>query len=252
MINSLKDSSSFKDSKPNTSFKKFLLDKIPNIYNNETEFPLKGRLYDFKVNNYLLEINPTATHNANFNPFNVEKGGLKIDYHIKKSRGAYLSGYQCICIWDWDNWDKIIKLITPEPKVENFIIKEVEIEETKEFLNDNHIFGYIEDDIRLGVYVNNKLISILTLEKIEENKYNILRIYNENYLSDLINYFISNYNPSSIYYICNLDKYIPDNFIKLGFKLIDKDYNIYNVRISTNRDVEIYGAGLKYYKWYKN
>lgn len=232
----------------NIKFKNYL--NLNNIEFRE-EYWLNRKYFDIKINNYLLELNPGATHNINWSPYNAEKG-LDKDYHINKSKLAYNNNFQCICIWDWDDWDKIIKLITPESKVENFIIKEVEIEEAKEFLNNNHIFGYIEDNIRLGIYVNDNLTSILTLEKIEENKYNILRIYNETYLSDLINYFISNYNPSSIYYICNLDKYIPDNFIKLGFKLIDKDYNIYNVHISTNRDVEIYGAGLEYYEWCKN
>lgn len=240
------------NSKINQEFEKYLQNrKIKYIREKTLHKEDKSfNKYDFQINNYLLELNPSATHNSNFKPYG-DKLGISKNYHINKSKLAYDNGLQCICIWDWDNWDKIIKLITPELKVENFIIKEVEVEEAKEFLNNNHIFGYIEDIIRLGVYINDNLTSLLTLKKIEENKYNILRIYNENYLSDLINYFISNYNPSSIYYICNLDKYIPNNFIKLGFKLIDKGYNIYNVHISTNRDVEIYGAGLEYYEWCK-
>lgn len=206
--------------------------------------------YDFIVDKYLLEINPSITHNINFKPYG-DKLGLSKDYHINKSKLAYDNGYQCICIWDWDNWDKILKLIFPEPKVENFSIRGLNKEETKKFLDNNHVFGHIDNDISLGVFAEDKLVSILTLEKLIGDKYNILRIYNENYLPDLINYFISNYSPSSIYYICNLDKYVPTNFIHLGFKLKDKDYNIYNVNIDSNNNVNIYGAGLEYYRWRK-
>ena len=242
----------YKNSKPNLNFNDYLVLNAPN-YNSDKdrEFILKNRSYDFKINNYLLEINPSATHNSSWSPYNKNRKGLSKDYHINKSKLAYDNGYQCICIWDWDDWDKILKLISPEPRVENFSIRELNNEETKEFLDNNHVFGYIDNNISLGVFAEDKLVSILTLEKLIGDKYNILRIYNENYLPDLINYFISNYNPSSIYYVCNLDKYVPTNFINLGFKLKGKDYNIYNVNVSSNNNVDIYGAGLEYYEWRK-
>ena len=240
------------NSKTNQKFKAYLQSK--NIIHDIEKYLYREdgsfMKYDFIIKNYLLELNPTATHNSTFKPYG-DKKGISKDYHYNKSKLAYDNGFQCICIWDWDDWDKILKLISPEPKVDNFSIKEINIEEAKNFLDNNHIFGYVEDDIRLGVFIEDKLVSILTLEKLSENSYNILRIYNENYLLDLINYFVSNYNPSSIYYVCNLDKYVPDNFIKLGFELKDKDYNIYNIHINSNADVEIYGAGLEYYEWCK-
>lgn len=240
------------NSKTNQKFKAYLQSK--NIIHDIEKYLYREdgsfMKYDFIIKNYLLELNPTATHNSTFKPYG-DKKGISKDYHYNKSKLAYNNNYQCIHIWDWDNWDKILKLISPEPKIDNFSVKEINIEEAKEFLDNNHIFGYVEDDIRLGVFIEDKLVSILTLEKLSENSYNILRIYNENYLLDLINYFVSNYNPSSIYYVCNLDKYVPDNFIKLGFELKDKDYNIYNIHINSNADVEIYGAGLEYYEWCK-
>ena len=244
-----KRSNSSINSKINIKFKEFL--ELKNIIFRDG-FGLGGKHYDIKINNYLLELNPTATHNINWSIYNKEEGVSK-DYHYNKSRIAYNNNYQCIHIWDWDDWDKIIKLISPEDKSNNFSIKEINEEESKEFLESNHIFGYVESNIRIGIYnKENNLISILTLEEIEPNIYNILRIYNENYLPDLINYFINNYNPSSIYYLCNFDKYIPDNFKKLGFELIDKDENIYSVTLNNSNNVEIYGAGLEYYKWCKN
>ena len=239
------------NSKTNQKFKAYLQSK--NIVHDIEKYLYRENgsfmKYDFVINNYLLELNPTATHNSTFKPYG-DKKGISKDYHYNKSKLAYDNNYQCIHIWDWDDWDKIIKLISPEDKINNFSIREIDEAESKEFLENNHIFGYVKSNIRIGIYNNeNKLISILTLEEIEPNIYNILRIYNENYLPDLINYFINNYNPSSIYYLCNLDKYIPDNFKKLGFKLIDKDENIYSVTLNNSNNVEIYGAGLEYYKW---
>lgn len=92
-----------------------------NNFSYEMEFVLEGFSYDFKVENILIEINPTYTHNAIGNCFGKakEKG-----YHYSKSKIAIKHGYICICIWDWDNWNSIIKLIKrPNLKMEYVGIK---------------------------------------------------------------------------------------------------------------------------------
>lgn len=65
--------------------------------------------YDFKFDNVLIELNPIITHNSTFNIF----GDPPLDplYHYNKTKLALNNDYKCICIWDWDNIDEVIKLI---------------------------------------------------------------------------------------------------------------------------------------------
>lgn len=91
-----------------------LLDK--NSIEYEQEFVLGYYAYDFKINNILIEINPTYTHSIQENHFGSHKE--KYD-HYNKSKIAKDNGYICLCVWDWDNWQDIINLIKqPNLKME--------------------------------------------------------------------------------------------------------------------------------------
>lgn len=81
----------------------------------EQEFALEGFAYDFKIDNLLVEINPTYTHNIYYNHFGKVKDK---NYHYVKSKVARKNNYICIHVWDWNNWDKIINLIKQKDKLQ--------------------------------------------------------------------------------------------------------------------------------------
>lgn len=87
------------------------------------EFKIENYSYDFKIKDtdYLVEINPTYTHNSYYNHFGKVKDK---NYHHDKTKFAFDNNYICICVWDWDDWNKIIKLI----KQNNIKIKETKIQ----------------------------------------------------------------------------------------------------------------------------
>ncbi len=95
-----------KDSKPNLEFAE-LLDK--NNISYEREYRIGHYFYDFKVNDFLIEINPTITHNSRLNIY----GGDALDknYHYDKTNVAKCNGFVCICVWDWTNKNKIIDVL---------------------------------------------------------------------------------------------------------------------------------------------
>ena len=66
--------------------------------------------YDFYLPDYnlLVEINPTFSHSTVSNCFNwsVEK-----EYHYNKTKLAKQNGYNCICIWDWDDKEAVVQAI---------------------------------------------------------------------------------------------------------------------------------------------
>ena len=176
--------------------------------------------YDFKIDNILIEINPYSTHSSK----QIEK-----DYHLRKSKVAKENGYHCIHVWDWDNIDAIINLLKRKEEsigARKCIVKEVSIKEAKLFLNKYHIQGYAKDDIRLGLYHKDELVSIMTFGKPRYNKnfeYELVRYCSSVNItggsSKLFKHFLNMYNPKSICSYCDLSKFKGETYSLLGFKL---------------------------------
>lgn len=81
----------------------------------EFEFNNNGKItnyfYDFYLPDYNLaiEINPTFSHSVKPN----QLGWCVPDkeYHYNKTKLANQNGYQCICIWGWDDKEAIVRAI---------------------------------------------------------------------------------------------------------------------------------------------
>ena len=211
------------------------------LYNNlegEREFNLGKYSYDFKINNILIEINPTITHNSTWSPFDIKDK----KYHYNKTKYAADNGYRCINIWDWDDIDKIIYLLTPKEKIyaRKCIIKEVPKEEAKIFINKYHLQGYAKDSIRIGLYYNNELVSIMTFDKPR---------YNRNYEYELVRYCSSKniiggaeklfkcFSNNSIISYCDLSKFNGITYNKLGFELKNISISKHWYNISTKQHI---------------
>ena len=65
----------------------------------QKEFRLENYSYDFKINRYLIEIDPSIIHNSTFSVFKNVKPKDKY-YHQNKSKVAQKYGYRCIHIFD--------------------------------------------------------------------------------------------------------------------------------------------------------
>lgn len=211
-----------KHSYPNECFARLL--DLNNIKYTR-EFPLESKSYDFKVGNTLVEINPTITHNVTWSPF-----GVPIDkfYHKNKTDIATRNGYRCIHIWDWDNVDKIISLFKERRKLfaRNCEIKEVSKSDSIKFIDQYHLQGYAKDSIRLGLYNNDELVSIMTFGKPRYNRnyqYELIRYCSSCNIvggaEKLFSYFNKKYSPKNIISYCDLSKFSGLTYEKLGFKL---------------------------------
>lgn len=219
-----------KHSQPNEQFAR-LLDLKGIKY--EREFILDNKSYDFKVDNKLIEINPLITHNVNFNPFNKEHNyeGLNKNYHLNKSKLAKENGYQCIHVWQWDDLDKIIKLLQNREIIygRKCAVKEVPLKEAKNFINTYHIQEYHSARVKIGLYYNNELVSIMTFGKPRFNKnyeWELIRYCSSKNIiggaNKLFKYFISKYKPSSIISYCDNSKFSGQVYSDLKFILINK------------------------------
>ena len=211
------------NSTANIEFEDLLL---KNNIKYEREFPIGSYSYDFKVGNYLIEIDPYPTHNSTWGIRNNPPKSS--NYHKQKSTLAKEKGYFCIHKFDWDEGQKIVKILDLKKRIgaRECEVKEVPKDLAKEFLNIHHLQGYAQDTIRLGLYYENNLVSIMTFGKPRYNKkydYELIRycsIINITGGSErLFSHFVKTHEPVSVISYCDESKFSGNTYIKLGFKL---------------------------------
>lgn len=221
-----------RDSYPNRCFKSKL--ETFNL-EFEEEFVLASKIYDFKIGKTLIEINPTSTHNINYNPWNIDKGAVDKKYHYDKSKLAENNGYRCIHVFDWDDKNKIIYMLAKKESIgaRKCDIHEISKTESDKFINTYHIQGSSRDKVRIGLFHENKLVSVMTFGKPRFSKkaqWELIRYCSSINVTGgaqkLFDYFIDKYSPESILSYCDRSKFTGDVYIKLGFKLDSKGYPV--------------------------
>jgi hypothetical protein len=183
--------------------------------------------------NLAIEFNGIYWHSDEFKPN---------DYHLKKWQKSIENNINLITIWE-DDW--IIKkdicksfLLNKLNKIKNrifarkCIIEEIKNVDSKIFLENNHLQGNSTSSIRLALYYNEELVSLMTFGKLRlplsgKNNfgdYELIRFVNKintNVIggaSKLLNFFIKKFNPNSI--ISYSDNHISSGklYEKLGFE----------------------------------
>lgn len=219
-------------SKVNLAFAELL--KENNIkYKQEFELGNGCYSYDFYVDaenlKYLIEINPTFTHTC------VDTGVYSArtkDYHINKTKFAVDSGFNCINVWQWDDWNKVINVIKNKYRLyaRNLVLKDVDKREANEFLNLYHIQNSCYGNyINLGLYTkNNTLVQLMTFGDPRYNKnyqWELLRLctHSDYYVvggaEKLFKHFKESCDPESIISYCDVSKFKGDVYTRLGFEL---------------------------------
>jgi hypothetical protein len=179
-------------------------------------------------------------------------------YHLNKTNYFEEREIKIIHIWedDWIYKNEIIKsqiknwLGLTERKVyaRNCQIKEIRdsITSTK-FLNNNHIQGSDRSNIKIGLYYNNELVSVMTFnktegrKKMESNEWNLSRFCNKTNhsviggASKLLKYFINNYDVKRVVSYADVDWSKGYIYQKLGFNLISKGKPDYKYIIGNRR-----------------
>ena len=141
------------------------------------------------------------------------------DYHQKKTNLCKDKGIQLIHIWEdwWINKKEIVKSILFNKLNLNTIkifgrdckIKEVNFKQTKQFLEENHIQGFINSSINLGLFYKGELVSLMTFGKSRYDKnyqWELLRFCNKKFInviggaSKLFKHFEKNYKGNIISY----------------------------------------------------
>jgi hypothetical protein len=216
-----------------------LLNFIKENYSGEI-LENKKILDPYEIDIFLPELNLGIEFNGIYWHSDAYKSS---DYHLKKWQKSIENKINLITIWE-DDW--VIKkdicksfLLNKLNKIKNRIfarkctIKEVSYNDSKIFLDNNHLQGNSISSIRLGLYYNNELVSLMTFGKLRlplsgkntGNTFELIRFVNKintsviGGASKLLKYFINN-NLDVKSIISYSDNHISSGklYEKLGFK----------------------------------
>lgn len=213
------------DSKPNKRFAELLSE---NGIEYEREFSVGKYVYDFKVGDVLVEINPTITHNSFLDIFGGNAKDRK--YHFDKTSVASENGYRCIHVWDWDDTAKIVNMLKPKETLyaRKLSVAEVNQAEADEFLSKYHIQGTCKGMcVCVGLYLDGVLVEIMTFGKPRYNRkceWELLRLCTDSgYIvvggaERLFSRAVAKYDMKSVVSYCDNSKFDGYVYARLGFK----------------------------------
>ena len=150
---------------------------IKSFYSGEIVTSVRDKIPPMELDIFIPELNLGIEINGGY--WHSEKFKDK-DYHLRKYNLCVEKGIRLISIWEWE-------LIKDGEKIENFIrniivsktklqarkleLKVVSVSEQREFLDSNHLQGYVPCTVALGLYQDDELIQLMTLRvKNKSNK----------------------------------------------------------------------------------
>lgn len=228
-----------------------LFNFIKSIYNGE--IIQNFRIERNEIDIYLPEINLGFEFNGVWWHSDEYK---EKRYHLNKTKSLKEVGIKLIHIWedDWDSKTDIIK-----SQINNWLgfsnkiwarkceIREINASESIIFLNENHIQGGIGSSIKLGLYHNDVLVSLMTFDNLEGRKRMSIGNWNMNRFcnklnttvvggaSKLLNYFIYKYKPERIISYSDKDWSTGTLYEKLKFTKISESSVDYKYLVDGKR-----------------
>jgi hypothetical protein len=230
---------------------KELLEYITSKYNGSI---IKSYRDGLEIDVYLPELNIGFEFNGLY--WHSEEYKEK-NYHYDKSKYFLDKGIRIIHIWedDWVNNIEILKSqicnwlsISNKIGARKCVIKE--IKNTKivtNFLDKNHIQGRAKSSLKLGLYHNEELVSIMTFDHLEGRKrmmsdeWNLNRFCNKKNTSviggasKLLSYFVKNHSPKRLISYADSDWSDGGLYKNLGFVKIKETKPDYKYIVGCKR-----------------
>ena len=157
------------------------------------------------------------------------------DYHINKTKMCEDVGIKLLHVWedDWIYKNSIIKsiILNRIGMSESVYARKCQLREVidtsivRKFLNDNHIQGYSHSSIKIGLYYENELVSLMIFGKKRKNM-ELIRFCNKlntNVIggsSKLFKHFTKNYKFDTIESFSDTSLFDGKMYSNLGFEFI--------------------------------
>jgi hypothetical protein len=223
---------------------KEILNFIKDNYNGKIIENTKNIIIPYELDIYLPELKIAFEFNGLHWHSELYKDN---NYHLNKTEYCLKNGINLIHIWE-DNWEfksDIVKsiILNKLGKTPNKIFaRKCEIKEitdnkmVRQFLDKNHLQGFIGSTIKLGLYYDNELVSLMTFGKkrkimkssSKEGEFELLRFCNKKYInvvggaSKLFKYFINNFKPKEIITYADRSHSNGNLYKTLGFNFVSK------------------------------
>ena len=221
---------------------------------NDAEQSNKTVLNGSEIDIYIPSKNIGFEYNGLYwhNELNKDK-----NYHLNKTVNCENNNIRLIHIFE-DEW--LYKKDIVKSMISNFLgatkkriyarkceIREINGSESNEFLDKNHLQGKCNGTIKIGLYYENKLVSLMVFGKSRhfvgngKYEYELLRFCNiQNTIvcggaSKIFNYFIKKYNPNNIVSYADRRWSVGNLYNQLGFTLYNKSKPNYYYIIGNKR-----------------
>lgn len=173
------------------------------------------------------------------------------NFHLSKTEECLKKGISLVHIWedDWIYRVDIVKSIilnklgkSKKIMARNCIVSEIDNSVCREFLEKNHIQGFVGSKVKLGLFNDGELVSVMTFGNLrtplgnspKDSEYELLRFCNKlNYTvvggaSKLLSNFIKSNSPKKIISYSDISRSSGNMYKKLGFtKASDSNPNYY-------------------------
>ena len=166
-------------------------------------------------------------------------------FHLNKSNECLEKGIDLFHIWedDWIYKQDIIKSIilnklrkSKKIWARNCSILEIDNSSCRNFLDKNHVQGFIGAKVKIGLFNDGELVSVMSFgsfrkslgQSSKNNEFELLRFCNKlNFAviggaSKLFKYFIKNYSPNKIISYSDISRSKGNMYDKLGFDFISQ------------------------------
>jgi hypothetical protein len=167
------------------------------------------------------------------------------NYHLNKTKDCLSNGIELIHIWedDWENKQEIVKSIIINKLGKSYRIwaRDCEIKEigdnklVREFLEKNHIQGFVGSKVKIGLFFNNELVSLMTFGNLRKSlgqnpkngHFELLRFCNKlntsvvGGASKLFKFFIKKWKVDRVISYSDNSRGVGNLYNKLGFKSIN-------------------------------
>lgn len=230
---------------PSCDAKQKINHRINNIFNNifrinskkfikpmEIDLINHSHKFGIEYNGIMFHSHGISEHTRFNNPVVDSK------YHLRKTELVEEKEYQLFHIFEneWLNikkqkiWISMInnKLnVSTKIYARKCVIKEVNTKDEKEFLENNHLQGNCSSLIKIGLYYDDELMSLMTFRKHKKYQWEIARFANKvdhtviGAASKLLKYFELNYKPISLLSYANRRWSKGNLYEKLGFTFIN-------------------------------
>ena len=159
------------------------------------------------------------------------------NYHLEKTELCLKNNIQLFHIFETEDLDLWLSMINSKLGLNNkifarkCIIKELKSSECKDFLDYNHLQGFCQAKINVGLFYEDELVSIMSFSKPRFNKkyeYELIRFASKrNYTvvggaSKLWKYFVNKYSPKSVITYANRRFSNGEIYKILGFTFLEK------------------------------